>query len=257
MRQQRPPPHACLVTGGANGIGKAIVQRLLEAGARVAFCDTDHEAGQATEAAYRRLGDVRFIHADVAREESVAACVGTTVDAFGRLDGLVCNAAIADPEVPPVERLTLEGWNRVLAANLTGPFLCVKHAAPHLRAAGGSVVMMASTRAHMAEPDTEAYSATKGGLLGLTHALAISLGPEVRVNAILPGWIDVRAWQHGAGKVPPLRKKDHRQHPAGRVGTPEDVAALAHFLLYGESGFITGAEFVVDGGMTRKMIYEE
>ncbi len=115
--------------------------------------------------------------------------------------------------------------------------------------------MMASTRARMAEPDTEAYSASKGGLLGLTHALAISLGPHVRVNAILPGWIDVRGLQHGAGKVPPLRKKDHAQHPAGRVGTAEDVAALTHFLLYGESGFVTGAEFVVDGGMTRKMIY--
>jgi NAD(P)-dependent dehydrogenase (short-subunit alcohol dehydrogenase family) len=99
----------------------------------------------------------------------------------------------------------------------------------------------------MSEPDTESYSASKGGLLALTHALAISLGPDIRANTISPGWIN-------AGNEP-LTPEDHAQHPAGRVGTVEDIASLAAWLLGPESGFVTGAEFIVDGGMTRKMIY--
>jgi len=101
----------------------------------------------------------------------------------------------------------------------------------------------------MSEPNTEAYAASKGGIVALTHALAMSLGPDVRVNCVSPGWIDVRG-EH-------LRAEDHAQHPAGRVGVPEDIAALAAWLLGPESGFVTGAEFVVDGGMTRKMIYAD
>jgi hypothetical protein len=103
----------------------------------------------------------------------------------------------------------------------------------------------------MSEPDTESYSASKGGMVALTHALAISLGPDVRVNCVSPGWIETKDY---AG----LRKKDHQQHPAGRVGKPEDVAELVGWLLDGKrSGFVTAANFVIDGGMTRKMIYEE
>jgi hypothetical protein len=105
----------------------------------------------------------------------------------------------------------------------------------------------------MSEPNTESYSASKGGLVALTHALAISLGPDVRVNCISPGWIVVRREEEKK-----LRRKDHLQHPAGRAGRPEDIAEMAAFLLDRErSGFVTGANFVVDGGMTRKMIYEE
>jgi NAD(P)-dependent dehydrogenase (short-subunit alcohol dehydrogenase family) len=118
-----------------------------------------------------------------------------------------------------------------------------------LRAAKGAVVTIASTRARMSEPDTEAYAASKGGLVALSHALAMSLGPDVRVNAISPGWIDV------AGER--LRPEDHAQHPAGRVGRPEDVASLAAWLLDPAQAFVTGSEFVLDGGMTRKMIYLE
>jgi NAD(P)-dependent dehydrogenase (short-subunit alcohol dehydrogenase family) len=121
---------------------------------------------------------------------------------------------------------------------------------PHLRAARrGAIVNIASTRALQSEPDTEAYAAAKGGMVALTHALAISLGPQVRVNCVSPGWIDT-----GKSK---LRRADHRQHPAGRVGRAEDIAETVAFLLSEKSGFTTGANFVVDGGMTRKMIYEE
>jgi NAD(P)-dependent dehydrogenase (short-subunit alcohol dehydrogenase family) len=108
----------------------------------------------------------------------------------------------------------------------------------------------------MSEPNTEAYSATKGGILALTHALAISLGPDIRVNCISPGWIEVSEWQKQATrKEPELSEQDHQQHPAGRVGKPEDIASLAVYFASPEAAFITGANFVIDGGMTKKMIY--
>jgi len=131
--------------------------------------------------------------------------------------------------------------------NLTGPFLMAKHCAPHLRAAGGAIVNIASTRALQSEPQNESYSASKAGLIGLTHAMAMTLGPAVRVNCICPGWI---AHQ-------PVTQKDHAQHPAGRVGRDSDIAEMVAYLLSDAAGFITGANFVIDGGMTRKMIYEE
>ena len=132
---------------------------------------------------------------------------------------------------------------------MTSTFLLIRAAEALLRAAKGAVVTIASTRAHMAEPDTESYAASKGGLVALTHALAVSLGPDIRVNCISPGWILTK------GAAP--TGEEHAFHPSGRVGVPEDVAALAAFLAGPDSGFITGAEFVVDGGVTRKMVYPE
>jgi NAD(P)-dependent dehydrogenase (short-subunit alcohol dehydrogenase family) len=164
---------------------------------------------------------------------------------FGGLDALINNAGIADPAGGPIERLSLEDWNRKIAVNLTGMFLMTKHCVPHLRRTAGTIVNIASTRALQSEPDTEAYAATKGGVIALTHALAMSLGPRVRVNCISPGWI-------AKGR---LAKRDHAQHPTGRAGRPEDIGEMIAFLLSDAAGFITGQNFVVDGGMTRKMIY--
>ncbi|MCW5843706.1 MAG: SDR family oxidoreductase, partial [Caldilinea sp.] len=198
------------------------------------------------------------VQVDVSDEPSVAQMVAAAVAWRGAVHGLVNNAGIANPGSTPVESLDLAAWNRMIGTNLTGVFLCTKHAVPHLRAGGGAIVNIASTRALQATPHTEAYSASKGGVVSLTQALAMSLGPTVRVNVISPGWIAVSDWKKRADRtVPDLRAIDHEQHPAGRVGTPDDIAAMAAFLLSDAAGFITGQNFVVDGGMTRKMIYAD
>jgi len=247
-----------LVTGGAKGIGKGIARRLLTAGWTVVIADLDREMGEETQAEYQDRGRVLFVPTDVADVWAVAKCLDRVTREFGRLDGLVNNAGIASPHNEPVESLTLEDWQRMLATNLTGAFLMVKYAVPLLRTARGAILNIASTRALQSEPNTEAYSASKGGLVALSHALANSLGPEIRVNCISPGWIDVSGWQRsGASMAAALSEADHSQHPVGRVGKVEDIAALAGFLLSEEAGFITGQNYVVDGGMTRKMIYAE
>ena len=243
-----------IVTGGAQGIGKAIASRFLTKGLAVVIADADKEAGEETAAEYASLGAIRFVQVDVADEAQVRRLVAETIAAFGGIDILVNNAAIG--RGAPVAELKLEDWNRVLAVNLTGPLLCAKHAAPHLKQRQGAILNIASTRAFMSEPNTEAYSASKGGVVALTHALAVSLGPDVRVNCISPGWIETGAWQkQSQRRVPQHSDADRAQHPAGRVGTPDDIAALVDYLTGPESGFITGANFMVDGGMTRRMIY--
>jgi NAD(P)-dependent dehydrogenase (short-subunit alcohol dehydrogenase family) len=198
---------------------------------------------------FARERHVFVIDGDVRDEETASDAVAATVHRYGRLDGIVCNAGIMIRK--PLRRLTLSEWHSVLDTNLTAAFLLARAAEKPLRQAGGAIVTIASTRALMSEPNTESYSASKGGLLALTHALAVSLAPDVRVNCVSPGWIETKDY---AG----LRRKDHQQHPAGRVGRPDDVAELVGWLLDGKrSGFVTGANFVIDGGMTRKMIYAE
>jgi NAD(P)-dependent dehydrogenase (short-subunit alcohol dehydrogenase family) len=185
--------------------------------------------------------------ADVGDEADAHAAVERARDRFGRLDALVCNAGFMIRK--PIGRLSLAEWQSVIGTNLTSTFLLARAGEPLLRASNGAIVTIASTRAHQSEPNTESYAASKGGLLALTHALAVSLGPEIRANCVSPGWIDT---QGGS-----LSAEDHAQHPAGRVGRVEDVASLVAWLLGPDSRFVTGAEFIIDGGMTRKMIYTE
>ncbi len=180
-------------------------------------------------------------------EADIQRLVKTSLQQFGRIDAIVSNAGI-NP-TGPLSELTLETWNRVLAVNLTAAFPSGPgRPEKALREAKGAMVLIASTRAHMSEPNTLPYSASKGGLVALTHALAMTLSPDVRVNCISPGWIDT-------GKSGPLSPEDHAQHPVGRVGRTEDIAAAVSYLLSDDAGFITGAELIIDGGMTRKMIY--
>jgi NAD(P)-dependent dehydrogenase (short-subunit alcohol dehydrogenase family) len=247
-----------LVTGGAQGIGKGIAATLLRNGWKVQIADADNEAGAGTAIELAALGDIRHAGCDVSDEAQVVRCVSATLDSWGRLDALVNNAGIsASPRVPP-QQLELERWNRVLAVNLTGTFLMAKHCAPHLERNAGAIVNIASTRALQSEPDTEAYSASKGGIVALTHALAISLGPKIRVNCVSPGWIDTGEWQKQGKRREPVRDEaEHAQHPAGRIGNPLDIGELTAFLLSPAAAFITGQNIVSDGGMTRKMIYLE
>ena len=221
-----------IVTGGAGLIGTGICTALTAAGWDVASFDlTPGPEG------------IRHIRCDVADEASVAAAFDQL--GWDSLDLLVNNAGIAGAHSGPLTDLTLADWRRVVDSHLTGAFLMTR-AAVRLLTQGGSVINIASTRAFMSEPQTEAYAAAKGGIVALTHALAVSLGPAQRVNAIAPGWISGSA---------DLSAQDHAQHPAGRVGRPEDIAGAVLYLA--SAGFVTGQVLVVDGGMTRKMIYAE
>ena len=242
----RSASSVAIVTGAANGIGLAIARSLIQSGWRVAALDLPGTGLARRFAKHRRAA---IIEGDVAQEEAAGRAVAAALERFGRLDGVVSNAGISRNK--PIRRLTLEEWHRVLDVNLTAAFLLARAAETALRKSKGAMVLIASSRALMSEANTEAYSASKGGLVALTHALSISFAPDVRVNCVSPGWIRTRNYGE-------LRKKDHMQHPAGRVGKPEDIAAMAQFLLDPErSGFVTGANFLVDGGMTRKMIYVE
>jgi NAD(P)-dependent dehydrogenase (short-subunit alcohol dehydrogenase family) len=242
-----------IITGGAQGIGKIISLQLLEKGFCVSVFEIDEEAIVEFKSEIS-LETIAFFATDISNEESVRKSVAASVERFGNISGLINNAAIQIDK--PVTELTLEEWNRVIGTNLTGAFLCAKHAAPFLKNLKGSIINISSTRAFQSEANTEAYSASKGGILALTHSLAISLGPEIRVNCISPGWIDVSAIKKKsmANQIE-LSEDDHLQHPAGRVGKPEDIANMVLFLLNPENDFITGQNFIIDGGMTKKMIY--
>ena len=247
-----------MVTGGAQGIGKAICLKLLEEGYRVVVADIDKEAGLELRGGYGTVFPIDFRHTDVSDSESVEQLSAYVRQEYGRLDALVNNAAMADAVNAPLEELRPEEWVAKIDTNLTGPFLCSRFFASLLKESKGAIVNLGSTRAQMSEPNTEAYSASKGGVVALTHALANSLGPDVRVNAVSPGWIDVSNWQKSSDrKSTELREKDHSQHPVGRVGEPMDVAHLVVFLLSPRAGFITAQNVVIDGGMSRKMIYKE
>jgi NAD(P)-dependent dehydrogenase (short-subunit alcohol dehydrogenase family) len=245
-----------LVTGGANGIGKGICEFLVKNSPAinstsgnetiVIAVDIDENAGFKLVSEEPRI---RFRCADVSNETEMSLIIKEITIQYGHLNGLINNAAISNPYNSPLEELDLIEWHRVLNINLTAPLLMSKLCLPLLKKARGSIVNISSTRAQQSEPNTELYSASKGGLVALTHALANSLGPEIRVNCVSPGWINT------TNEL--LRDIDSSQHPVGRVGDITDTAAIVNFLLSEQSGFITGQNFTVDGGMTKKMIYAE
>lgn len=239
-----------IVTGAARGIGRAVAERFVREGAHVGIVDADAAGAEAVAATLVRAGGQAVA---VVADVSDAAQVGHAIDHIARELGpptvLVNNAGISG-SVAIEAPAALEVWARVLAVNLTGAYLCARRVVRYMRTAGGgAIVNIASTRALASEPDWEPYAASKGGLLALTHALAVSLGPAgIRVNAISPGWIDTKGED--------LTAEDHAQHPVGRVGRPDDVAAACVFLADREaSGFMTGQNLILDGGMTVKMIY--
>jgi NAD(P)-dependent dehydrogenase (short-subunit alcohol dehydrogenase family) len=238
-----------VVTGAASGIGKTLAAAYAAHGAHVVMADVGTVDGERGARAIRESGgSAVFVKTDVGKEKDAVRLVAKTLSTFGTLDILVNNAGIGRPKPPT--RLRLADWDAVLRTNLYGTFLCSREAAKRMKRRGGAIVNIASTRALMSEPNSEAYAASKGGIVALTHALAISLGPErIRVNCISPGWIETKSYDD-------LRPADHRQHPAGRVGKTEDVARACFYLTDPANDFVTGVNLVVDGGMTRKMIYE-
>ncbi|HZH71843.1 MAG TPA: SDR family oxidoreductase [Mariniphaga sp.] len=242
-----------IITGGAQGIGKVISLRLIKEGYNVVVFEIDEEAIHEFKTQHPSSG-IEFYTCDVSNELEVQNAIRQVTLQSGSLYALINNAAILNNK--PIDTLTVEEWNRVLNVNLTGSFICAKYAVSYLKKGKGVIINLCSTRAFQSEADTEAYSASKGGVFSLTHALAVSLGPQVRVNSISPGWIDVSAVRKKSeAKQYQITEDDRNQHPAGRVGKADDIANMVIYLLNPENSFITGQNFIIDGGMSKKMIY--
>ena len=239
-----------LVTGAANGIGKEIALQFAGEGAKVVLVDKDIKAGKLLEKELlEKRYIVSFVEADLSDEQECVHVIEFIKGKYNRLDVLINNAGIS--EFTPLFEMTTEIWDRIINTNLRSGFILSKEGARMMIDNGGSIINIASTRAIQSEPDSEAYAASKGGILALTHALSASLAKYgIRVNSISPGWIET-------GNYSELRKRDHAQHFSGRVGMPSDIARACLFLCHPDNNFINGENLVVDGGMTRKMIYEE
>ncbi len=217
-----------VVTGGARGIGKRIVERFLQAGASVCVID---------------LIDNDYFVGDLAIKETLEAFAKKVISDYGKIDFLINNAA---PCSRGITEGSYEDFEYALKVGITAPFYLSKLFAPHL-GQGASIINISSSRDRMSQPETESYTAAKGGVSALTHALAVSLAGRVRVNSISPGWIDnAYTVYDGADAV---------QQPVGRVGTPDDIAGMVLYLCSDMAGFITGENICIDGGMTRQMIY--
>lgn len=241
-----------IVTGAAQGIGRGVAQAYAENGAHVILADRNDSLGRETEDFLLQQGySCLFIQTDVRIEEEVKNLMEQTTTEFGTIDILINNAGKFMPTSP--YDLTLDEWDDIINTNLRSVFLCSREAAKVMRnnEHGGSIVSMASTRAFMSEPNSEPYAATKGGIISLTHSLASSLAQDnIIVNCISPGWIET-------GDYEDLREVDHAQHFSGRVGKPSDIAKACLYLTDPANNFVTGINVTVDGGMTKKMIYEE
>ncbi len=248
-----------IVTGAATGIGRAVARRLGGEGARVAVVDRRHEAGESTARALREGGgEARFVACDVADAAQVRAMVESVVAAWGRIDVLVNNAGIPGAAVP-ADELNAEDWDRVIAVNLSGVFLCAKHAIPHLRANGrGAIVNVASTFGLVGAHASPAYCASKGGVIALTRQLAVDYGPHgIRVNAVCPGYVDNDMDERRARMAPAAaarhlaaRQAAAALQPLGRQADVGEIAAAVAFLASDDAAFMTGAIVPVDGGCT-------
>ncbi|WP_430482120.1 SDR family NAD(P)-dependent oxidoreductase [Rossellomorea marisflavi] len=236
------------ITGGTNGIGRGLVKAFAEKGWIVEFMDIDESGLGFAEELNGQGHKTRFHKVDVGDHAAVAAAFSKIGADHGKVDVMINNAGVS--KFKSFWELEPEEWDRILSVNLGSVFHCSREAAKLMKEGGGSIINLSSTRAFMSERDTEAYSATKGGIYSLSHSLAITLSEYgIRVNSISPGWIATEDYES-------LRDIDHAQHPAGRVGKPEDIARACLFLSDPENDFITGENLIIDGGMSRKMIYE-
>jgi len=243
-----------IVTGGGRGIGRSIAFRLAAEGAAVAVNDIDGAAAQETAVKIAALGGrATGVEANVAVEGDVARLVAETVKLYGHLDILINNAGIDG--IGAVEDTAYATWRSIHSVDLDGAFLCAKHAAPLLGQSGaGSIINISSIHAFVTQPSRAAYASAKAGLLGLTKALAVELGPKgIRVNAIMPGYIRTEIWEAWLKKTKNPEdtiRQISDQHPLRRIGYPEDVAGAVAFLVSDDARFISGTALIVDGGLT-------
>lgn len=235
------------VTGGASGIGRAVVNAFLDAGAIVAYCDITVHGDSG-----RDEKGVMYFRTDVSDAGQLACCMETLFDEWGDIDIIVNNAGVSD--FKNITDTAVEEFDRIIDTNLRPVFITSRILALHRKNRNyenlyGRIINICSTRYLMSEAGTEAYSASKGGIYSLTHALAVSLAEfHITVNSVSPGWIENYNYER-------LTEADHRQHPSGRVGKPEDIARMCLFLSEEENDFINGENITIDGGMTKKMIY--
>eukprot|EP01029_Cantina_marsupialis_P019178 TRINITY_DN44598_c0_g1_i1.p1 TRINITY_DN44598_c0_g1~~TRINITY_DN44598_c0_g1_i1.p1 ORF type:complete len:229 (+),score=32.35 TRINITY_DN44598_c0_g1_i1:493-1179(+) len=223
-----------IITGASNGIGKAIAKALKKKYQIINIDIADNS-----------LKGIDFYRCDLSNKEQLLETIEKIKKDYESVYALINNAGFS--LFNALEKQTVDEWDAVINTNLRAPYILSKEFSLLLKKSKGHIINISSTRAIMSEAGTESYSASKGGLSSLTHALSISLAPYVKVNSISPGWINT-----DPNFIP--SSQDNYQHPSGRVGTPEDIADTVKFLLKNK-GFITGSDFVVDGGMTKKMIY--
>lgn len=246
-----------IVTGGALGIGKAIVERMADEGARVAILDVLEGQGYALETNLRADGsDVQFWRCDTAREEQVATVFDAIAKQFGRLDIVVNNAGVSGASKPTHE-ITEAEWDFVQSVNVKGVFFGTKHAIRHLKAAGGgSIINLSSIYGLVGAPDVPPYHASKGAVRLMTKTDALIYAPDrIRVNSIHPGFIWTPMVEKHLGKLGDIaagRTAVDALHPLGHMGEPDDIAWAAVYLASNEAKFVTGAELVVDGGYTAR-----
>lgn len=259
-----------IITGGANGIGRCLTEEFCGRGALIAFIDQDEEAGNALQ---KKLGkNVLFVPGNVARQEVLESFAQAVQTRYGRVDVLINNACFSAKGI--LSGCSYEEFQSVLQTGVIAPYYLTKCLLPCFQE-GGSVVNISSSRAFQSQPDTESYTAAKGGITALTHGMALSLGasavrpdgvPVIRVNGIAPGWIETAPYRrsfsqeqaesscnesHGGGR------SDLLQHPSGRIGTPMDIFHAVCFLASPANSFINGQTILVDGGMSAQMIYHD
>ena len=245
-----PSKRRVFITGGAEGIGKAIVEAFCLSGDQVAFCDINETAGQETAKA---TGSI-FHKVDVSDKDALESCIQRILSEWNDIDIIVNNVGIS--QFSSITETSVEDFDKILSINLRPVFITSRLLAIHRKEQSspnpyGRIINICSTRYLMSEPGSEGYAASKGGIYSLTHALALSLSEwNITVNSIAPGWIQTHDYDQ-------LQPEDHSQHPSRRVGKPEDIARMCLFLCEENNDFINGENITIDGGMTKKMIYLE
>ncbi len=245
-----------IITGAAKGIGWGVAKVFVQEGARVVVVDWDAPVGEKTAAELCQAGgEAIFVSCDVSQEEQVQAVVAHALQVFGRIDILVNNAGVG--VYKPFMEASRADWDKALGVNLMGQVLCSRNVVPHMQAQGkGAIVNISSVHSFQTVNGVAPYATSKGGVFALTHAMAIDLGPVIRVNAIAPGWVYTPLIQSIFDSYPDpaaQQKEVERRQVMKRIGIPEDIGYAAAFLASDEASFITGTQLFVDGGLTAQL----